>query len=519
MGELIFQHWCRSIAANPLKAEFDELGIDFNVTFRSPSGRVIALDLYEPEFSCRIQVKTTDSPRDSGLLKLSKWLSLVNDCTPTFVLLINYDRQKAADQWASGNLNYDDLPVGAFLMPIDEERMTEILRELRAAKTAKVLAAKRTIKARPDEKIPPNGYALREAIRKHIEKFSGDYSKYIPRKDFLRRSIGYGVNRRIFTTDVKWTDEMQGDYVLGLPVPAVLVKIEDVRFEIPREVPIDDPAVQIRGPRVAPPVTDVTISFVATSSLATFKTTMYDPRTVLSHVREFNILFEAGPLVFVLNASVIRITCTFDTEAPLDLWNNAFGLMRMCAAGPVRMSMVHGSARHEQDITIPPASIPATLLDPKISKAIECAIKLASFFDKDVGSVRPAAVADAFEPIGILYSLVFSEGANTLVFNLSENEVNGNRGKHIAVILRPGARIGCWHFSAAIVVHGKVAENAPSGEVTITASCEIVAKFARPMTDGEPNPPIQPLMDAAHAWTRKRRMKVIEPTMRLKTSI
>lgn len=99
---------------------------------------------------------------------------------------------------------------------------------------------------------------------------------------------------------------MQGDYVLGLPVPAVLVKVEDVRFGIPKEEPIDDPSVQMLGPRVAPPITDVTIGFAANSSSATFVTTMYDPRTVLPHVRNLNILFEAGPLVFVLNASVIR---------------------------------------------------------------------------------------------------------------------------------------------------------------------------------------------------------------------
>lgn len=516
MGELIFGHWCRSIRANPMKVDFDELGIDFTVTFPSESGRVVALDLIEPEFVCRIQVKATDSPKDTAYIKLGKWLNLVNDYYPAFVLLINYDRKKAEQERLSGNPNYDDLPVGAYLMPINEGRIAYVLRELRAADTADVLASRKPMKALPTERIFPNGNALREAIRSHV----GNYAEYGVRKQLFRKSVGYTDKRRMITTDIKWTEEMQCDFVLGFPVPATLVKIEDIRFEVPKEESIDDPAVQLRGPNRVPPVAEVTIGFAGDSfpATATFQTTMHHPLTVLPHLSKYKVLFKSGPLDLVLSEGVVRITCSLDPHAPLDFWLNTFVLMHLCAAGPVRMSMQHGSAQQDQIVTVPPQSTPPALLDLKIYKSIECAVWIAESFGKDVGDVALAPIANAFEPIGILFGLLRDAGQDAQEWQFTESELDSIRGKHIAIILTPGVQIGSWHFSAAVVIHGRIPQETPSGNVTLTSSCEVVAKFARPGEDGKP--PIKPLIDAAEAWIEERGMHVYDiKTLRFQSRI
>lgn len=497
MGEKIFEHWCLEVGANAHKADVDEIGIDYIVTFPCASRAIVALDLIEPEFVCRVQVKASDSPTDTAQMKLGKWLTLVNDPFPTFVILINYDRNKAESRYAQGNFEISDLPTRAFVMPTDSERIAYVLRTLRESETD-IRDARRTIHALSGELIQPNGHAMRQAMRQHI----GTYGEYASKKFAWRSSVGYKKGSREHQAVL--TDEQLADFLLGLETPIALLRTRDTRFGITREG--EERGVLLRGKTVIPPVAEVPLEFGRANVTAKFQTSLFHPLTVFPNLKDYRILLRAENVDFILGTDkVIRVKAALDATVDLEVWRNLLTLIHMFASGPVEMTMRHGAAHQVQTVTMPTHSFPADLMDPKLFSAVEAAAGVCEEFGKEAGPVDLETIGNAFEPIKILYSLVVPSADTRMQVKLPKDQYTKLRGAKIGVILLPGSNIGRWHFSAAVVVHGKVS----GATKTVVLRPEIVSRRAiLAAPDGEPS--TSPLVESAEKWAHVNGIRLVD---------
>lgn len=510
-AELIFAHWCREVQATPTKTDFDEVGVDFTVTFPSPDREVVALDVRKPELVCLVQVKGSSTLTDSVTMAYGKLQALISNPLPAFVVLINYNKERAETMLADeAPADYANWPERAYVMPLDEDRITEILRDLREAETD-ILAKHKTLKARPGEEIRTNGHSMRQAIRRQV----GNYMQYVRQKTVWWERTGYGEDAYLLSVQVSATSEQLADFAIGLPMPVNLISIQDNRFQIPRELPVKMSEGFAQFSKVPPSAEDVKLRFVsdARSLSAEFVCEMYHPHSLFPDLEpgSYRIRLKTDNADFFLNPAQNTVTANLNLGAlaPLDFWRNISNILQMFDGGPLRMILEHGDSSSDDPVNSLGAAPTLPVSAQALHFAIAAANKITEEFGQQVGLVSLDDLMNQFDSLRKMCCFLTDKRPGFSV-SASSDILAELDGKDVALALAAASSFGGFFFTSVFVVHGIVDVTRAADEwVEIAARTELVQSIVRPAS-GEP-PPAKPLLAKAREWAKERDMRAILP--------
>jgi hypothetical protein len=232
LGEKVFCTWASEENAILNKAYDDRGGWDFILEF--PVQHPFAVDIpdkKEEAYQCFIQIKSTDSPKQSRSVKMSNWKRLVETPLPAFFLVLRFDRKRTCQR--------------AFLVHVWEEEIARVLRRARElgvkGEGDRLHKYSLSLTWHTQDRLRKlTGKSLLTKIAKTVGPSPAAYSE---KKLRLRKSVGYDTANAQLTTRIvippeyreRHPDELLVDSILDLVPPLELAggEIRDVRFGIP----------------------------------------------------------------------------------------------------------------------------------------------------------------------------------------------------------------------------------------------------------------------------------------------
>lgn len=223
-GEARFRELCNDAQLIANKADYDRSGWDFIVEFPfdTPVG---SFDKRGAPLSCHVQVKTMWSHNNAFLARLSSIERLAKEPKPSFIYVLKIDE--------------DLQPESAFLIPLLDDVLAKVLRQLRAATAeGRTRLNQRQVRfvVPPERMIATSGKALRAAL---IEACGPDLDGAIQRKSEQLKSLGFEANAFQAETTLILEDENEiADVLLGLkPAPVKKFQLFEERFGIRLPIP------------------------------------------------------------------------------------------------------------------------------------------------------------------------------------------------------------------------------------------------------------------------------------------
>ena len=190
MGESTFRLWCNQAGLTANDSKVDRTGWDYLVEFSIPP-KASPTALHLPAIECKVQVKATDNKSRKVPIALSNLRRLATAQMPTFVIVLEFDKKDVAQR--------------AFLVHIDEEMITKILKRLHEREIIKESFDhhKSSMQICYGEKneIP---YLNGESLKASIERFvPNGMSAYVANKNKHLASTGFekGYAHVTFSTD------------------------------------------------------------------------------------------------------------------------------------------------------------------------------------------------------------------------------------------------------------------------------------------------------------------------------
>lgn len=175
MGESVFSLWSSSagMVANP--SQIDRDGWDFLVEFaRANDMDGIFSDIHRSAFTCKVQVKSSDSQNRKLSIKLSNLHRLATTPMPAFLVFIEFDGKESAQRVFLRHVDHDLIRI--ILSRVHDEEQRE---------ERHLLHKKRLTVSYDESHMLPvvSGEALAELIRDHI---GADMAAYVASKiDYL----------------------------------------------------------------------------------------------------------------------------------------------------------------------------------------------------------------------------------------------------------------------------------------------------------------------------------------------
>jgi hypothetical protein len=196
MGECRFAAWCAEVGLTANKSNEDDKGWDYFVEFPFLADNNKSVDMQLSPIKCQVQVKSTDTTDRKKVsvknIELSNLRYLVNVPMPAFIIFIEYSGLQE--------------PTQAFLVHIDEYIIGKVLKRLRKSendgKSNKLNKMTLTINYDESHELPSlDGKGLKQAI----EKYVGDMSSYVDKKQAILKTIGFDERpvRLTFNLDKK----------------------------------------------------------------------------------------------------------------------------------------------------------------------------------------------------------------------------------------------------------------------------------------------------------------------------
>ncbi|QQO33228.1 hypothetical protein JJC00_32645 [Bradyrhizobium diazoefficiens] len=379
-GEARFRELCNNAKLICNKADYDRTGWDFIVEFPLEGpGPGSSLDKRATPLSCHVQVKTMWSGNDSFQVRLSAIERLAKEPKPSFVYVLKIG---------------DDLePVAAYLIPMLDEALATVLRQLRAATAegrTRINQSRIRFPLPAEHMIAPSGEALRSTL---IRVCGPDCDVAIRRKAEQLKSLGFEANAfQAETTFVLENENEIADVLLGLkPVQIEQFRGFETRFGIKLPVPdmngsglmhiqpnpIDRCQIVVRGAGFAVPASVPAEIIVPSMRLDKFKT-KYLVRAELFDIE----VTQAG---MQLNTKPESIK---SAKLSLGDWINFFRMMTIFSAGAATVEIV-------------PASLPRARITTKIG----------AFPDHE----QSARILSAFESVEVLIRLAGAEAPLVLL--------------------------------------------------------------------------------------------------------
>ena len=229
MGESTFNLWCGDGGLIANGSKIDKTGWDFFVEFPWDSS-VTQLDIHEPAFECRIQVKSTDKTERKLSIKMSNLRRLVTALMPAFFVFIEFNEESTAQN--------------AFIVHIDEDLILSILKRLHEIEQSngEDRLNRRTMTIHYDENHSMDrldGSCLKESLLSHM----GDkMSTYVANKKRYLETSGFEDGSVLINFTTKGEDNIRKliDVSIGLEkeVDISYFKATKTRFGIVNKEPL-----------------------------------------------------------------------------------------------------------------------------------------------------------------------------------------------------------------------------------------------------------------------------------------
>lgn len=228
-GEAKIQEWCSLAGITVNKAGIDRHGWDLFFEMSNQFDLTTAAGLHEPDYECKVQVKSTDGGVKSLPIELSNLRAMATTSLPSFYLLLDYGG--------------GDSPKSAHLLHIDDGLCEKILGRIRSetakSKSVKLNKKKMSLGFETAVSISPlNGAGLKAAI---VSSIGASQSSYVKRKQQHLASVGFGSDAYSVKFQID-NNDMQQFVAMALGdkarVPVKEFKTFLTRFGIKEELPI-----------------------------------------------------------------------------------------------------------------------------------------------------------------------------------------------------------------------------------------------------------------------------------------
>jgi hypothetical protein len=229
MGESTFNLWCADGGLIANGSRIDRTGWDFFVEFPWDSS-VAQVDVHEPAFECRIQVKSTDKTERKLSVKMSNLRRLITTPMPAFFVFIEFNEESTAQN--------------AFIVHINENLISSILKRLHEIEQSdgedRLNRRKMTIHYDEIHSMDRlDGSCLKESLLSHM----GDkMSTYVANKKRYLETSGFEDGSVLINFTTKGEDNIRKliDVSIGLEkeVDISYFKATKTRFGIVNKEPL-----------------------------------------------------------------------------------------------------------------------------------------------------------------------------------------------------------------------------------------------------------------------------------------
>lgn len=465
MGEDTFKLWCSSAGMDANGSLIDKNGWDFYVEFPFPEDTEKKLELDEkvPPVECKVQVKATDSKKNSMQIKLSNLHKLIKFPGPAFLCVICFDHKATAQR--------------AHLVHMDKsimERVLKRLRELSVAGEENEHKKSLSITFKGHDLSALNGATLKARI---LEEMRGDPASYTKTKQRLIETLGYenGTDVMHFTVSEGNPIQDMVDLTLGLreEVTVSSCSTYKTRFGVKSSTPILDGAGVIK---ITPkPISDAIVSFQADkfSAPICFSAQLYSSPLnsfVDKQYAKVRVATDYFDVVISPNTGAVNITLAFfgHESYPLKDAYNFFQMLRMMSkesgCSEVRLTLSSENKSNFSVVLTPGDEGLAS--DEKALSICKKALGIVSHFDLHDLKVQVAQLHQFNKGIEMLHMVMCENVVPSAVscsFSTKEKLELGASRK-CACVWSVSTLIGGYAFSAIVVAIGDVLETGDSKE-------------------------------------------------------
>lgn len=474
MGESTFRLWCNQAGLIANDSKIDRTGWDYLVEFSIPT-RAGPTTLHHPAIECKVQVKATDKNSRKVSITLSNLRRLATAQMPTFVIILEFDKKEVVQR--------------AFLVHIDEDLITKILRRLHERETIQESfdhhKSSMQISYGDKNEIPClNGESLKAGIERFIPN---GMSAYVAEKNKHLASTGFekGYAHIRFSTDGEQGAIDLIDVSIGLKQSAKISKFTGFhsRFGITSKKPMFESASGILEMPDIKPTTTGTICFRESKLLPglAFPCKIYSsplnlavPRTL----EKFRIDGEHFDISMNphTGAAQYRFKIDENTELPITQLRDVIRLMRLVTTSGKKVLvsiLLDGAEKVEFSFDSPKKNFEfAELLD-----ALESSVKICQQFDlgqpiktslKNIGSngksiINFCAIFDTKQPVFRCDFSVQGDGLDVK--------------EPVACINLVSIKIGDHVLGALVVTKGRAISLEPNLYSLISSTAEVKLKI------------------------------------------
>ncbi|WP_143103603.1 hypothetical protein [Phytopseudomonas straminea] len=474
MGESIFSAWCADAGLIPNDSSAaDVTGWDFYVEFPfSSSGG--PMDLHRGPCECKVQVKSTDKRKRSLAIKLSNLRRLVTAPMPAFFLFLEFDGGSGVER--------------AYLVHVGEDIISRVLKRIRELGERVALNKKTmTISYGEAEQLPvASGNALREKI---VEYVGEDLAKYVSDKSDLLSSAGFedGCAQMRFTTEGAQNLQDLIDVSIGAKesVPVSSVKGFYRRFGIEDE----NPFLSLKDGRMEMPSLSPTAVGVIRFKEDVFSVGADFPARL--YVSPFNSSVPREMARMRVESDFFDICLNPYTSAAV--YNFSFGAGASAGLKQFRDLLIFvgliASARKKLNCELEFEGYPLLEFTLKGSKgefvyekeleALECAMRLASFFD--LGSDVKISLEELVKYADVLHYMdraLNLKGAFRVEFGVEGDDFDSSMP--VACVVMISVPLGGNVLGAIISVKGNVLESEGGRYTLLSTDVEVEKKLVTP---------------------------------------